>query len=244
MAGADEANASREASMYQAVRQRPGNSSKAAGASIAVLVTALVGYALSSGLAMKIVETLSTQTTVVVVAKKELPADPTPREDLDTSIDLDRPDPMLLELPVFTLGESPMIAGNLNPGTGRGDGSSGTGGGGKKEPVRTRAKLISGNEPVYPPASVRADETGVTGLSVCLSEKGRVTSAALASSSGFQRLDDATLTWVKRARFSPATADGKPEAVCGHRIEYEWKLQKFCIDDYTNELKPCPRKAR
>jgi protein TonB len=103
--------------------------------------------------------------------------------------------------------------------------------------------LISGDEPIFPTASYRAGEQGTTGLEVCLNEKGRVTSARVSSSSGFARLDDSTLTWVKRARFRPATVDGRPEAVCGHRIDYVWEYEVLCGDS-ADTLKPCPRRVR
>ena len=35
----------------------------------------------------------------------------------------------------------------------------------------------------------------------------------------------ALATWVKDARFSPGTVDGSPQAICGHTVVYEWRLE-------------------
>lgn len=66
-------------------------------------------------------------------------------------------------------------------------------------------------EAPYPPASQRLGETGTVLVRVVIGPDGRVTSASIARSSGFARLDDAAL---KRAlakwRFVPAMDNGMP----------------------------------
>jgi len=65
--------------------------------------------------------------------------------------------------------------------------------------------------PPYPQASTRLGEQGVCVLQLLINEEGRVTDIRLVKSSGFKRLDDAALKYVKRAwRFTPGTKDGKP----------------------------------
>lgn len=63
--------------------------------------------------------------------------------------------------------------------------------------------------PKYPPRARAARMQGVTEVRVFVDEKGRVTRAELASTSGHEILDDEAIKTVKRWRFSPATrADG------------------------------------
>lgn len=66
------------------------------------------------------------------------------------------------------------------------------------------------NPPNYPAISRRLGEQGQVKLKVELDETGRVTSARVAESSGYKRLDDAGLAAVKSWRCNPAIRDGKP----------------------------------
>lgn len=59
-------------------------------------------------------------------------------------------------------------------------------------------------EPVYPPASRRLDEQGVVRLRVMVDERGRPREVQIVKSSGFDRLDEAAVTAVRRWQFSPA----------------------------------------
>ncbi|MEP7210568.1 MAG: energy transducer TonB [Alphaproteobacteria bacterium] len=86
----------------------------------------------------------------------------------------------------------------------------------------SRAK--SDSLPVYPTDSVRKGEAGVTALTICITTDGRLVDIKLAHSSGFARLDEATIAWARTARFNPATINGDPVNVCGYALEYAWKL--------------------
>lgn len=89
----------------------------------------------------------------------------------------------------------------------------------------TRPKLQTSSKPDYPSASIRAGEQGTTSLQVCVSEAGRVTSVNVTGSSGSDRLDQAAASWLKNARFTPASSGGKPTAMCGHNVVYQWNLE-------------------
>ncbi len=56
-------------------------------------------------------------------------------------------------------------------------------------------------EPSYPPASRRAGEEGTVRLKVLVDEKGRPKDVAIATSSGFARLDQAAIEAVRKWRF-------------------------------------------
>jgi protein TonB len=91
--------------------------------------------------------------------------------------------------------------------------------------VRISPKLRSQEKPPYPSEAIRGRHEGNTGIGLCIDARGRVTSANLVKSSGYPRLDEAALKWVKDARFSPGTVDGAAQAVCGHTVVYEWRLE-------------------
>jgi periplasmic protein TonB len=79
-------------------------------------------------------------------------------------------------------------------------------------------------KPVYPSASIRANETGVVLLSFLIDVNGTVVEGKVERSSGYRRLDEAARAGLSLCKFKPATVDGKPERSWS-RIEYEWKLQ-------------------
>jgi protein TonB len=94
-----------------------------------------------------------------------------------------------------------------------------------KAAIRLAPRLRSEEKPPYPASEIRAHNEGNTGLGLCVDARGRVTSASLVKSSGHPKLDEAALKWVKDVRFSPGTVDGAPQAVCGHTVVYEWRLE-------------------
>lgn len=64
--------------------------------------------------------------------------------------------------------------------------------------------------PEYPPVSRRLGEQGTLTLKIAITEQGAVSDAKLESSSGFARLDDAAMQWVKEHwRYRPAMQGGK-----------------------------------
>jgi protein TonB len=210
--------------MYEAVRQRPGTSSKIAGASVSVVMLALAGYALTSGLAMKFVKTVMTETVMTMLPPDVATQPPVePPEQMNTSTTIDLPPPLVFPDQVFVV-DTPPVHVSEPPATTAGSGN--TGAGVAPPPVRALPRIMPGEKPIYPASEERARHEGVTGLQVCVSEAGRVTDASVATTSGYPKLDEAALTWVKRAKFRAGTLGGKPQAMCGHRVEYEWQMPK------------------
>jgi TonB family protein len=81
--------------------------------------------------------------------------------------------------------------------------------------------------PAYPAASLRAKEQGEVTVSVCVDAQGRMSDAKLIESSGFPRLDEATLKSLPRTRLEPAKdADGRAVAMCSppFQFTYVWTL--------------------
>ncbi len=94
------------------------------------------------------------------------------------------------------------------------------------EPVRT-PPVVDANtceKPAYPPAALRANETGLVRLSFLIDMDGKVLDSKVERSSGFRRLDEAARAGLSLCKFRPATVNGKPERSWG-RIEYVWKLE-------------------
>ena len=95
-----------------------------------------------------------------------------------------------------------------------------------RAPVRVGAVVDARacEKPTYPPASLRANETGVVLLSFLIDVDGKVVEGKVERSSGYRRLDEAARAGLTLCRFRPATIDGKPERTWS-RIEYEWKIE-------------------
>ena len=95
-------------------------------------------------------------------------------------------------------------------------------------PSITRKPEIDPNRttfPDYPPASLRAKETGAVGLSLCLRPDGRIVWADIKRSSGIQRLDDASLKYAFRGMvLTPAIAGDSAVAVCGVEKMVDWTI--------------------
>ena len=96
----------------------------------------------------------------------------------------------------------------------------------KRDPVRVAAVVNASacEKPAYPPASLRANETGIVLLGFLIDVDGRVLQGRVERSSGHRRLDEAALSGLSLCKFRPATLDGKPEKTWS-RIEYEWKIE-------------------
>ncbi len=207
--------------MYGALRNRAYNLSQLAGLSTAVLVTPVVGYALANGFAMdlhRIVEQPITFTPMIDDSipdqqdNQDLPlldAPPLPVPAPRAPDDVFKTDDVIITAPPAS-EEAPIAQRGSAP---------------APKPARTRPVLLPEAPPPYPPPAIRHNEQGVSRLEICIDPKGRVSAASIVASSGSEALDDASLKWVRSARFTPAKLDGAPQSVCGHAIAYEWKLE-------------------
>lgn len=77
----------------------------------------------------------------------------------------------------------------------------------------------------YPRASIRAGESGLTIVNICISAAGTVDSVDVAQSSGYRRLDEAALDMSLDYVFAPAVREGKAIPVClPYSIEFRVAL--------------------
>ncbi len=79
------------------------------------------------------------------------------------------------------------------------------------------------DKPDYPAAAKRANEEGEVVVSVCVDKEGRMSDVKIVKSSGFPRLDEATITGLSKTRLDPAIGtDGKPIAMCNPPYTFTW----------------------
>jgi protein TonB len=79
------------------------------------------------------------------------------------------------------------------------------------------------DKPEYPPAALRAQETGIVLLAFLIDVDGTAIESRIERSAGSRRLDEAARKALVLCKFKPATTDGKPERAWA-KIEYEWKI--------------------
>jgi TonB family protein len=89
-----------------------------------------------------------------------------------------------------------------------------------------RPVLVTRQFPDYPARSLRAREEGDTRVLLCIEAGGQALYPVIEKSSGASALDSASLIWAWSARYVPARIGGKPVAVCGVRLELEWRLDR------------------
>jgi protein TonB len=200
-----------------------------AGGATALTITTALGVAVVLGMGGHMLTVKDEPLMFTVIPDQPMEKLPdVVRDAFNTDADVaPAPKPALVEIPTFEVEETRVIA-RTDPLPSEGEGTTVFVAPTPPKPpgVRTAAKIIPGVAPPYPSGPVRRGEEGVSVLEVCLDARGVVTSAKLATSSGYEALDDAALKWVHSAKFTPAKLDGVAQAVCGHSVSYEWSLSK------------------
>lgn len=205
--------------MYAAT-QRPRGATRITGIVAAVLFTAGAGFVFSEGMRQDIIPAFDQRTELVLIAPEEQPLPlpvekPEPAEEAKIEKpELLAPDvPLVPEEPVITAPPEAPVTPEPAPGPISLAGSD-----------RIPPRLVAGDKPQYPAASIRASEEGTTHLEVCVNDKGRVQSVSVVGSSGHSRLDQAAAKWLRNERFRPGTVGGIPQSMCGHDVYYQWSL--------------------
>jgi protein TonB len=185
---------------------------------------ALAAFAVMSGFGERVAKVVQEKLTFVhappTPSDPPEPVDQVEKTRLATETELVFPEVPIPPLPSF-IEQPPLITVTASTG----DAETGASVAPPPAPVRKWPVMRTTEKPPYPPGPVRLKQEGVTGLSLCVGANGRVTQATLASSSGVTALDEAALKWIRNVRFSPGTLDGVTEAMCGHRVTYEWRLE-------------------
>jgi protein TonB len=189
-----------------------------------VLLHVVLVYALINGLARRVVEVVQAPVEVKVIEELKPPVDrppPPPSPKLATpalpfipapEVHIESPAPPVETIAavsaVKAVVESPLPV--QHP---------------VVAPLRT-APVVDARRcamPEYPPASIRAQETGLVVLQFLIGVDGTAIDSRVEKSSGFGRLDEAARRALSLCKFRPGTEAGKPVQSWA-RIEYLWKL--------------------
>jgi len=184
--------------------------SKAISLAVTIGIQGLAVLALVLGLAHQQIQKELSALSANVEKEEVLPKAPPPPPP-----DLIRPPPVSAVVPEFAI-EAPPKAPPAAPAP--------------TPPVKvapTDLKSIDRTHtiPPYPSISLRLGEQGTTIIKVTISPEGSVTAASLEKTSGFDRLDNAAVEYVKSHwRWQPPTREGKPvEATT--LISVKWDLK-------------------
>ncbi len=79
-------------------------------------------------------------------------------------------------------------------------------------------------KPEWPKTSLRNEETGTVTLQFTIGVDGRVIDSKVSKSSGFRDLDKAAQIGISKCRFKPGMTDGKPEQSVT-QVAYVWTLE-------------------
>ncbi|HSB95169.1 MAG TPA: energy transducer TonB, partial [Spongiibacteraceae bacterium] len=88
-----------------------------------------------------------------------------------------------------------------------------------------RSRKNAPGEDDYPSASRRLNEQGDVIIAIWVTADGTVGEVKVEKSSGFERLDEAAVTFYQKLKLLPATKDGKPIAAW-KTLKVTWKLKK------------------
>lgn len=88
---------------------------------------------------------------------------------------------------------------------------------------KSRVDLASCAKPVYPAEARAAKNSGTVKLAFLVGADGKLAESKVAASSGHPALDEAAHQALKRCKFRPASAKGKPVESWAH-VDYVWAL--------------------
>lgn len=192
---------------------------------IIVAFHVLLGWALATGLARKVVEVIAPpiQTDIVEeVQKRDEPPPPPPPQMERPPVEVPPPE-VAIDLPVETnttaisdVTDKPVVRPPPPPPA-------------PPKPTNVVAPKIGKNFPsaedYYPAASKRLGEQGVATVRVCVGPNGRLEGEpTIQESSGSARLDEGAIKLAKAGRYVAGSSDGQPTSGCfAFRIKFELK---------------------
>ena len=194
---------------------------------IVVVLHAVIGYALVNGLARKIVEVIKPpiETKIVEEVKPPPPDQPPPPPPklappppaYIPPVEVNIQVPLTVSQNAITSVTSKPQAAPA-PRVAAGIVATGV----HLPPVIDAAR--SCQQPEYPAASRRNEETGTVQLRFLIGVDGKVMDSMVESSSGYPRLDQAAIRALSQCQFKAGTLDGKPEQSWAS-MKYVWQLE-------------------
>ncbi len=204
------------------------------GLGIAVIIHIFLGYALITGLALKMVKHIVGPLETVNIKEEAPPPDeppPPPPKDIEippfvpppeVTVQNDTPPPPTITTqnvappppqPTYVAPPAPVAAPAPAPT-------------GPTQPATANPRSLEVSEDDYPPASLRAEEEGRTVITISISAQGKVDTCAVTTSSGFPKLDEKTCQIAQRRfRFKPALQNGTPVAST-KVLPIRWQIRK------------------
>jgi protein TonB len=215
--------------MYESTRKQDPTT-RAVGMASVVLISVGLGWVLWNGVGQQVTRVIMETTAEIIEPPPIEDEEPPPPPPVD--VELPPPPPQVV-LPEFTFDVPPppnairqvtAVERPVNPPA-------------PKAPPAPPPPAVTMKErpsvgrrfekPEYPAASARAKEEGTVSVSMCVDASGRISDVKLLKSSGFPRLDDATVKGLPRTRMDPAKGtDNKPMSVCGHELDLVWELPR------------------
>jgi len=203
------------------------------GLAVVVVFHAVMGYALVNGLARKIVEVVTQplETKIIEEIKpppQEKPPPPPPPRLAAPPPPYIPPPEVQVQVPqsVQTTAITAVTSARpTEPVAAPGQRFAPAPVAVQRAPVRT-APVVDARaceKPEYPPAALRAQESGIVLLAFLIDVDGSALESRIERSTGFRRLDEAARKALSLCKFKPATTDGKAERAWA-KIEYEWKI--------------------
>ena len=194
------------------------------------LLHVLAAYALVTGLARRMIETIKQPVEVKMIEEVKPPP---PEERLVPLPKLNRPPPPFIPPPEVPVAQppdiNPIAAPSHEPPKDRAfqkepETRAPTGPAAVQLEQKGRAKADWDScMPHYPPSSLSFEEEGTTRIRFEVGADSKLQSAALVKSSGFARLDKAALKALSQCAFRPAVRDGKPvESTL--TVDFVWSL--------------------
>ncbi len=216
------------------MQQRHPSPRHLAGLGAVIVLHLLLGYALVSGLARKVVEVIKQPLETRII--QEAPPPPPPPENLPPPPRLAAPPPSFVPPPEVVvappLAQAPLITTTSTaPPPAQVSLAPAGAASAAPQPARVAPQVNFNRDcarPEYPAAAARAEATGSVVIAAFVDVNGRVTQSRVERSSGATRehklLDRAALEAIaSTCKFKPGTVDGKPEPLWT-QVEYVWKL--------------------
>lgn len=217
------------------MQQRQPTPRQLVGLGVVVVLHLLLGYALVTGLARRVVEVIKQPLETRIIEEVKPP--PPPPEALPPPPKLQAPPPSFVPPPEVAVAppanNPPVITATAvaPPPTQVSLAPAGPASAPPAQPVRVPPQVNFNRDcarPEYPAGAARAEATGASVIAAFVDLNGRVTQARVERSSGPTRehklLDRAALEAIASScKFKPGTVDGKPEPLWT-QVEYVWKL--------------------
>jgi len=180
----------------------------------------LIGYALVSGLARKVVEVVAPPLVTDIIEEikpEDKPPPPPPPQIERPPVQVPPPD-VTIDIPIEsnTTAISNVTDKAVPPAPP------------PRVAVGTPAKIgrMPSSEDYYPAASKRAEEQGSVTVKVCVDNKGKIIgNPTVVTSSGFARLDEGAVKLARAGRYQAGTSGGEalPESCVSFRVKFEIK---------------------